>query len=71
MIGTSATLFNGAYAQLNATGTDGLVESAISAILGEISSQQNDVATYPNPFYGFANESNPVRPASNPLELTL
>lgn len=60
VIGTSSTLFNGAYVQLAGSGNDGLLQNAIEDVLAEIGKQKNDVAQYPNPFRNYAPETNPT-----------
>ncbi|KAK3115845.1 Lysophospholipase 1 [Teratosphaeriaceae sp. CCFEE 6253] len=63
VMGTSATLFNQALLTVNGTNSTGLFSSAlqdgIQAVLGGLGSSGNDIADYPNPFYGYNNGSNP------------
>ncbi|KAL7409350.1 lysophospholipase catalytic domain-containing protein [Mrakia frigida] len=62
VVGTSSTLFNAAYVMIVSSNSSdsGILASTIEAVLEAIGEAGNDVATYPNPFYGFANESNPL-----------
>lgn len=54
MMGTSASLFNGALLELNGTESSILVDFAES-ILTDLSSDMVDIASYPNPFYNIPN----------------
>lgn len=58
--GTSSTLFNQGLLQVEATNSSSIVTSAIEEILGSVSSQSNDVATYPNPFAGWGEGYSPI-----------
>jgi lysophospholipase len=44
----------------NGSSNDGILASAVESILAEIGTQKNDVATYVNPFQGFAPDTNPT-----------
>ncbi|EAL86170.1 lysophospholipase Plb2 [Aspergillus fumigatus Af293] len=58
IMGTSSSLFNQAFLQMNNTDAPSVVKDAISAILGKIGSENNDIAVYkPNPFYRYASQS--------------
>ncbi|TKA83016.1 hypothetical protein B0A55_00829 [Friedmanniomyces simplex] len=63
VMGTSATLFNEALTTINGTNSTGLFSSAlqngIEAVLAGFGSSDNDIADYPNPFYGYHNQTNP------------
>ncbi|KAK5724588.1 Lysophospholipase 1 [Elasticomyces elasticus] len=63
VMGTSATLFNQALTVVGGANTTGLFPSAlqagITAVLSGLSSDENDIADYPNPFYGYNNNTNP------------
>jgi lysophospholipase len=53
VMGTSSSLFNSGLTTLNLTGS-GVLTTAITAILGGLSADNDDIADYqPNPFYGF------------------
>ncbi|CDZ98760.1 phospholipase b [Phaffia rhodozyma] len=58
--GVSSTLFNQAFLQLNSSSSDSLLTNAAKAILAEIGSYGNDVATVPNPFIGWSADTNPT-----------
>lgn len=59
IMGTSSSLFNQFYLQINATsGVPDRVKSAISNILMDIGQDNNDIADWPNPFYYFNNNTN-------------
>lgn len=60
VMGTSATLFNGALLELEGTNTSGIVASGIQLILESISDQENDIAQYPNPFAKWDAQPNPI-----------
>jgi lysophospholipase len=58
IMGTSSSLFNQAFLQINDTDAPPAVRNSISAILGRIGSENNDIAVYkPNPFYRYASQS--------------
>ena len=59
--GSSATLFNGALVELlENNSSDSALKSIIENILSDISSDQNDVALYPNAFSGWTAQTNPI-----------
>jgi lysophospholipase len=53
VVGTSSSLFNQFYLQINSTDAPERVKSAISSILGQWGSQNGDISIWPNPFCGF------------------
>ncbi|KAG9650594.1 lysophospholipase Plb2, partial [Aureobasidium melanogenum] len=53
VMGTSSSLFNQAFLQIN--GSTGLINEALTAILSEIGQDNDDIANYPNPFFGVNN----------------
>lgn len=55
VMGTSSSLFNQFLLQVDSTSIPSLAKDFISKILGAISSTNNDIAEYPNPFYGYHN----------------
>ncbi|KAH9820428.1 Lysophospholipase, catalytic domain [Teratosphaeria destructans] len=61
--GTSSTLFNSALSVVNGTDTTGLfssaLQSALTSILAEIGEDNDDIAYWVNPFYGYNNDTNP------------
>jgi lysophospholipase len=63
VFGTSSTLFNQILITVNGTNTTGLLSSAlqdgIEAVLGRIGAADDDIADYPNPFFGWNNNTNP------------
>lgn len=56
MMGTSSSLFNQAFLEIN--GSSGLFNTIFTNILARIGSDDDDIADYPNPFYGWNNGSN-------------
>lgn len=59
-IGTSSTLFNQALLQLNTTSIPDAAKDVIQDILGKLSKEDDDIASYePNPFYNYRNGSSP------------
>ncbi|KAH6662856.1 lysophospholipase [Halenospora varia] len=58
VIGTSSSLFNTFYLQINNTDASQRVKDSISNILLQIGQENSDVSDWPNPFYGFHNETN-------------
>ncbi|PVH77970.1 lysophospholipase [Cadophora sp. DSE1049] len=58
VIGTSSSLFNAAYLQINNTDAPQRAKDAISNTLRQIGEENNDISDWPNPFYGFHNETN-------------
>ncbi|KAI9691098.1 MAG: Lysophospholipase 1 [Bathelium mastoideum] len=70
VMGTSSSLFNEFFLEINSTaGVPQVLKSALSSILGDISSSNEDIASWePNPFYGF----NPhINENANSRQLTL
>ncbi|GFF64609.1 lysophospholipase 2 [Aspergillus lentulus] len=58
IMGTLSSLFNQAFLHINDTDAPPAVSNSISAILGRIGSENNDIAVYkPNPFYHYASQS--------------
>ncbi|GAO49298.1 hypothetical protein G7K_3449-t1 [Saitoella complicata NRRL Y-17804] len=57
VMGTSSSLFNAALLQINGSDTSILTDAA-EAILSRISADEEDIAAYPNPFYGWKNSTN-------------
>lgn len=64
-MGTSASLFNGALLTLNGSSTSILTQFARS-LLTDLSEDDVDIASYPNPFYGI-----PDTQGSDDVQLTL
>ena len=59
IMGTSSSLFNQFYLQINTTvDVPDRVKNAISNILLDIGQENNDIADWPNPFYYFNNKTN-------------
>ncbi|KAI9369800.1 lysophospholipase catalytic domain-containing protein [Aspergillus egyptiacus] len=57
IMGTSSSLFNQFFLQINNTGLPDFLVSVISDVLAEIGEDNNDIAVYsPNPFYGWLPE---------------
>ncbi|BFZ55358.1 Lysophospholipase 1 [Savitreella phatthalungensis] len=65
-VGTSSAIFNGA---LRSVSGNGVISSAIQAILRDLAQDDEDIAFYPNPFYGIDNVTQAIRQAGN-LTLT-
>ncbi|EIN07115.1 hypothetical protein PUNSTDRAFT_144669 [Punctularia strigosozonata HHB-11173 SS5] len=64
-VATSATIFNEALIELTDDGsTSGVIQSAlkdaIEEILGSLSASNNDIAPYPNPWYGYLPQQNDI-----------
>jgi lysophospholipase len=58
IMGTSSSLFNQAFLHINDTEASPAVKNSITAILGRIGSENNDIAVYkPNPFYRYESPS--------------
>lgn len=55
VMGTSSSLFNQAFLEIN--GTSGIFSEVITHILADVGQADDDIADYPNPFYGFNNGS--------------
>lgn len=72
VMGTSSSLFNTALTTVNGTDTTGLFSSALqdalSAVLTVIGEADYDIADWPNPFYGWNNQTNRY---SQDVQLTL
>lgn len=61
ILGSSSSLFNQAYLQVNSSSLPSFIQDALKGILGEIGEDNNDIAVYkPNPFFGYRNETSPV-----------
>jgi len=52
-VGTSSTLFNGLFNELITSDGSSIIKDALGSILGDVSSDQNDVSVVPNPFQGW------------------
>ncbi|KAJ0421572.1 lysophospholipase catalytic domain-containing protein [Aspergillus carlsbadensis] len=60
VMGTSSSLFNQFFLQVNSTGLPDFITEAFSRILESIGEENNDIAVYsPNPFYGWLPELSP------------
>jgi lysophospholipase len=59
VVGTSSSLFNQFYLQINSTGAPDRVKEAISGVLDQFGEQNRDVSVWPNPFFGVNSQSNP------------
>ncbi|KAL2810290.1 lysophospholipase catalytic domain-containing protein [Aspergillus granulosus] len=55
VMGTSSSLFNQFLLRLNGTDIPDIIKSAIASILERIDEANNDIASYPNPFYRYTN----------------
>ena len=64
VMGTSSSLFNQFLLQVNSTSLPSLAKDFITKILGVVSTANNDIAVYPNPFYGYHNATS--RTAQSP-----
>ncbi|KAA8648966.1 hypothetical protein EYZ11_005365 [Aspergillus tanneri] len=61
VMGTSSSLFNQFFLQINSTSLPGFFKSTIKDILKEIGEDDDDIAAYtPNPFYNWSRETSPV-----------
>jgi len=60
VVGTSSSLFNQFYLQVNSTEVPERIKGSISSILAQWGSQNGDISIWPNPFYGFNNASSNV-----------
>jgi lysophospholipase len=58
VVGTSSSLFNQFYLQINATSARDSVKAAISNILNKYGEQNQDISVWPNPFFGFNSNVN-------------
>lgn len=72
VMGTSSSLFNAVLTTVNGTDTTGLfssaLQNALTGVLNAIGQADNDIADYPNPFYGWRNDTNRY---SQDVQLTL
>ncbi|KAL5115844.1 Lysophospholipase 1 [Pleosporales sp. CAS-2024a] len=60
VMGTSSSLFNQIFLNLNALNLPDFLKNAITRILGNIGDDNNDIADYtPNPFKGYHTATNP------------
>ncbi|KAM3067079.1 Lysophospholipase 1 [Clarireedia jacksonii] len=58
-MGTSSSLFNTFLLYINSTTVPEFFKDAITSILQQVDSEENDVALYkPNPFFGYNNKTN-------------
>ena len=57
-VGTSSTLFNGAYNKLLESNSTGFLNDVLKTILEDVDKGYNDVAPVPNPFKGYRQSSN-------------
>lgn len=61
-MGTSSSLFNSILTTVNGTNTTGLLssalQSALTAILATVGAANDDIADYPNPFFGYNDATN-------------
>ena len=55
VMGTSSSLFNQFLLQVNSTSLPSLAKDFITKVLGAVSTANNDIAEYPNPFHGYHN----------------
>lgn len=58
IMGTSSSLFNQAFLSIN--GSSGILNSVLTNVLSDIGQDNDDIADYPNPFYGYNNATNRV-----------
>ena len=58
VVGTSSSLFNQFFLQINSTNIPQALANAISNILAQWGEQNGDISLWPNPFYGFHNDTN-------------
>jgi len=69
VMGTSSSLFNQIFLNLNSLGLPDILTKPISSILSAFGRDNNDIADYtPNPFQGYNNATNP---SANNKRLTL
>ena len=66
VVGTSSALFNGA---LRSVSSNGIISSVIQSVLTNLAEDDEDIAFYPNPFFGVQNVTQAIRQAGN-LTLT-
>ncbi|KAB8199812.1 lysophospholipase catalytic domain-containing protein [Aspergillus parasiticus] len=61
VMGTSSSLFNQFFLQVNSTSLPDFLKTAFTDILAKIGEEDEDIAVYaPNPFYNWAPESSPA-----------
>ncbi|MCJ1375380.1 Lysophospholipase 1 [Loxospora ochrophaea] len=61
VMGTSSSLFNQFLLEINTTNIPSVFKSALTKALGDVGSDNNDIADYsPNPFFGYNNQSSTV-----------
>lgn len=61
VMGTSSSLFNQIFLQVNDTNLPDFAKDALNTILGNIGENNDDIALYsPNPFYGYHNSTSPI-----------
>ena len=65
VMGTSSSLFNEFLLQVNTTSLPSLAKDFITKILGSIGQANNDIAVYPNPFYGYHNSTSLTAQSQN------
>jgi lysophospholipase len=58
IMGTSSSLFNQAFLQIN--GSTGLINEALTKVLANIGQDNDDIANYPNPFFGVNNATSRI-----------
>lgn len=71
VMGTSSSLFNTLITGVQGNTSSSwakVLQGAISGVLTAIGEHDNDIADYPNPFYGYHGDSNPV---TSDVQLTL
>jgi len=56
-MGTSSTLFNEFFLEVNTTSLPSALQTVFKAILAEVGQDNLDIADYPNPFYGVNNDT--------------
>lgn len=66
IMGTSSSLFNQAFLQINASSS--IISNVLSRVLARIGQADEDIADYPNPFYGYNNATSRI---ANTDQLTL
>lgn len=61
VMGTSSTLFNAILTSVNSSLiTSNVLFEAVAAVLKELGENDEDIADYPNPFFGFNNATNQI-----------
>jgi lysophospholipase len=70
VVGTSSTLFNELFNMLITSDGDSVIKDALESILGDVSSDQNDVSVLPNPFRGY-DTNNPNNTISGLTNITM